>query len=114
MSDNDPLDLSALDPERDPERWRALLGGMHARLDAAIRDRVRRDDPLHLIVAWRKPLLAAAAAAFLILIPMELALERRETWSERVERLVALSDWPPASQLPTGADFRRALAEPRP
>jgi hypothetical protein len=114
MSHDDPLDLSALDPERDPGRWRALITDTLVRLDAVLEERARRDDPLHLIAAWRKPVLAAAAAVILILIPLEIALERRETWSERVERLVALSYQPLTTQLPTGGDFRRALGEPRP
>lgn len=113
--DDEPLDLSALDPEREPDRWRALVAGTLARLDEALEERARSDDPLHLIAAWRKPLLAAAAGFILVLIPVEMALERREPWSHRVERLVALSHWSSEAQrVPTGADFRRALGEPAP
>ena len=81
MRDDEPLDLSALDPERDPGRWRALIEGTLARLDLALEERSRRDDPLYVIATWRIPLLA-------------------------------LSHWPSEAPSPTGADFRRALAEP--
>jgi hypothetical protein len=106
------VDLTALDPMREPARWAALLERTLGRLDAVLEERMRRDDPLLLIATWRKPLLAVAAAVILALIPMELALERRDTRAERVERLVALSHWLVATQWPTGADFRRALGGP--
>ena len=79
MRDDEPLDLSALDPERDPGRWRALIEGTLARLDLALEERSRRDDPLYVIATWRIPLLAAAASFILVLIPVEIALERRIT-----------------------------------
>ena len=112
MPGDERLDLSALDPEREPARWRALLAGTLARIDAALEERARRDDPLQLIAGWRRPLLATAAALVVMLIPMEFAVKLRKRQAERVERLVALSHWSPEAQRPTGADFRRALGEP--
>lgn len=114
MTDDERLDLSSLDPARDPEQWRALVAGMLARVDAALEGRARRDEPLHLIAVWRKPLLAAAAGVILMLIPVEFALELRERRVERVGRLVALSHWSPETKPPSGADFRRALGGRQP
>lgn len=113
MKDDEPLDLSALDALRDPVRWQSVVDATLARLDAVLWERARPDDPFHVIASWRLRLLAAAAAAILVLIPAEIALERREAKVERVKRLVAISHWPSTAQ-PTGADFRRALGEGAP
>lgn len=107
--DDEPLDLSALDPRRDPERWRAVVEGTRTRVDAVLETRAGGDDPLDVLASWRRPLLVAAAAAILALIPAEIALERREAEMERVQRLVAISHWASPAQRPTGADFLRAL-----
>lgn len=105
--DEERLDLSPLDP--DPARWRAVMDGTRARVDAVLAERLRRG-PLATIAGWRRPLLAAAAAAVLALVPVELALEARERRAERVEALVTLStDWARGERRPTGADLLRAL-----
>jgi hypothetical protein len=102
------LDLSALDPARDPARWRALVGATLARVDDVLLH--RRQDPLALIAGWRRPLLAAAAAALLVLVPVEVALERRETRVKPVRGLVAVSTaWAQEGRAPTGAELLRAM-----
>jgi hypothetical protein len=110
MNDDEPFDLSALDPARDAARWGAIVAATHRRAAAALDERVRGDDPIQLIASWRRPLLAAAAAALIALIPAEIVLERREVQMERVNRLVQISRLPTEGR-PTGADFRRALSE---
>lgn len=108
MDDERPLDLSALDPARDPARWRAVLDATRARADEALLR--RRADPLALIAGWRRPLLAAAAAALLLLVPLEVALERREAHRETVRGLVAVSTaWAEGGRAPTGAELLRAM-----
>lgn len=102
------LDLSALDPERDPGRWRAVFDGTLARVDGVLMH--RREDALTLIAGWRRPLLAAAAAAVLMLVPVEIALERRESRAETVRGLVAASTaWAQEGRAPTGAELLRAM-----
>lgn len=102
------VNLSALDPARDPARWRAVLDATLARVDDALLH--RRQDPLALIAGWRRPLLAAAAAALLVLVPVEVALERRETRVETVRGLVAASTaWAQEGRAPTGAELLRAM-----
>jgi hypothetical protein len=103
------LDLSALDPARDPGRWRAVFDGTLARVDDVLLH--RREDALSLIAGWRRPLLAAAAAAVLMLVPVEVALERRETRMETVRGLVAVSTaWAREGRAPTGAELVRAMS----
>ena len=103
-----PLDLSALDPARDPAHWGRVAAGAVARADHALAQRPA--DALTLIAGWRRPLLAAAAAALLVLVPLEVALERREPRDENVRGLVALTTaWAEGGRAPSGADLLRAL-----
>jgi hypothetical protein len=70
----------------------------------------RRQDPLSLIAGWRRPLLAAAAAALLVLVPVEVVLERRETRRETVQGLVSVSTaWAQEGRAPSGAELLRAI-----
>lgn len=105
--DERPLDLSALDPARDPALWRAVLDGTLARVDATLL--ARRPDALTLIAGWRRPLLAAAAAAVLLLVPVEVALERRETRAETLRGLVAASEAWAQGRMHTGAELLHAM-----
>lgn len=108
MTDHDRLDLSALDPTRDPEHWERVRVATLARVDAVLSR--RSDDPLVAIAGWRRPLLVVAAALLALLIPVELALELREPRAEQVERLVSLSTGlVDGEEPPSGAEFLRAL-----
>jgi hypothetical protein len=109
MSEDDHrLDLSALDPARDAGRWRAVLDGTLARVDGVLLQ--RRQDPLALIAGWRRPLLAAAAAVLAVLVPVEVALERREARAEAVRGLVSASTaWAQEGRTPSGAELLRAM-----
>lgn len=108
MDDERPLNLSALDPARDPGRWRMVFDATLARVDDVLLH--RRQDPLAFIAGWRRPLLAAAAAALLLLVPVEIALERRETRAETVRGLVAVSTaWAREGRAPTGEELMRAM-----
>ena len=111
MNQDDRLDLSPLDPMRDPARWRAVVDSTLNRVDAVLLQRAAQD-PLTLIAQWTRPLLVATAATIAMLVPVELALEARERQTEQVERLVALSSaLDERSEPPSSADFLRALAE---
>jgi hypothetical protein len=110
---DDPIDLSALDPMDDEPRWRAFVDVTLRRVDAVLAERAGREDPLDLIASWRRPLLAVAAAAIAVLVPTEIALERREARVQRVERLVAVSSRVADGGRPTAADFLRALGDAR-
>jgi hypothetical protein len=109
MMDDERVDLSALDPVRDPGRWQAIMAATMTRVDGVLLNRAR-PDPLALIAGWRRPLLAMAAATVLLLVPVEVALERRETRQETLRGLVDVSTaWAQEGRAPTGAELLRAI-----
>ena len=67
MHDPGRIDLSPLDPEGDPERWRRMMQATRLRMAAVLRDRERNADPLEVLSGWVRPILAAAAALLLLL-----------------------------------------------
>jgi hypothetical protein len=112
MNEHDRLDLSPLDPLRDPAHWRSVVDATLVRVDAVLARRPQ--DPLSLIASWTRPLLVATLVALAVLVPVELALEMREARAGQVERLVELSaDWRHGEPPPSGSDFLRALVEER-
>jgi hypothetical protein len=114
MTDPDPLDLSALAPDR--RRWQAVMDGAAAGIDAALRARaVRAHDPFGLIASWRRPLLAGAAMTIVLLTAAELALEAREGREAAAQRLAARSAaWAAGESAPSASEILRVLAEPAP
>lgn len=109
MMDDERVNLSALDPARDPGRWRAVMETTMARVDGVLLQRAR-PDPLVLIADWRRPLLAMAAAAVLLLVPVEVALERRESREASLRGLVnASTAWAQSGRAPTGAELLRVV-----
>ncbi|MGH7551790.1 MAG: hypothetical protein ACREMQ_02025 [Longimicrobiales bacterium] len=109
MHEHEPVDLSALDPMREPERWRAVVDATMLRVDAVLAARSR--DPIILIASWRRRLVVAAAAVVILLVPVEILLEKRETAAERIQTLVQFSTRTALGEgLPTGAELSRALA----
>lgn len=67
MTDSEPIDLSPLDPERDPARWAMMADAVRLRIDAALLQRTREPDPFAVLSGWARPILAAAAVALLML-----------------------------------------------
>ena len=109
MMDEERMDLSALDPARDPGRWQAVMQATLAGVDGVLLHRAR-PDPLALIAGWRRPLLALAAAAVVLLVPVEVALERRETRRETLRGLVDVSTaYAQEGRAPTGAELLQAM-----
>ncbi|WP_420126518.1 hypothetical protein [Longimicrobium sp.] len=107
--DDERVNLSALDPARDPGRWRAVMEATMTRVDGVLLNRAR-PDPLALIAGWRRPLLAIAAATVLLLVPVEVALERRESHQETLRGLVDVSTvWAQEGRAPSGAELLRAI-----
>jgi len=95
MRDDDKLDLRALDPSRDRERWRQLTESVVQR--AAARLRPVPSIPSQM-VAWRMPVLAVAAA-------LALMTWTAIAWSEtdagpEAEPMYLLSQWAARDELP--------------
>ena len=104
--DDEPLDLSPLEPER----WQSVMERTLERVNVKLELPGSGEDPLELIASWRRPLLAVALAAAFALAIAEIVLERREMKLERIERLVTISaGWPATGQRPTTSDFLRAF-----
>ena len=112
--DDNKLDLSSLSPS--PGSWQSTLDATMSRVDAALREsREFRDDPFVTIAAWSRPLLLAAAAALSIIIPVEIALEMRESRTEAARRLATESiSWVVAERSPTGSEILRAMSSGAP
>jgi hypothetical protein len=67
MNESQPVDLSPLDPERDPHRWATLMNATRLRVAQAVLKHSREVDPLVLVSDWARPILAAAAVILLLL-----------------------------------------------
>ena len=82
-----------------------------ARVDEHLSREELRDDALTTIAGWSRPLLLAAAAALLFLVPVEIALEKRETRVEAARRLAEVSvGWAVAERAPSGTEILRVIA----
>lgn len=120
--DNGELDLSALDPAREPERWNAVVDRVHARVDAVIAGRVVRNGPLAAIEAWARPLLAAAALATILLVPLirggDDASRQVDAPAGSRERMLAAYtvEWVDSGRSPTSAELSATVEgrTPRP
>ena len=108
MDEPGRVDLSALDPEQTPERWREVVDGTLQRVDEVLVARPR--DPLTLIASWSRSLTLTGAMVIILLIPVELALESREARAEQVQTLVRLStETALGEEMPTGAELSAAI-----
>ena len=112
--DENKLDLSSLGPS--PAGWQSTLDATMSRVDAALRESQELpDDPFVNIAAWSRPLLLAAAAALAIIVPVEIALELKESRTEVARRLAAESvSWVVAERSPTGGEILRAMSSGAP
>lgn len=112
-----PVDLSALDPATDPERWEALV----ARITRAARPELeRRSDlasPVISIAGWLRPALATAATLAVMSAATLLLVERAPAMripgsSEAATELnlpAPLGDWLSEDRPPTVVEVMVAL-----
>jgi hypothetical protein len=115
MSDPEPVDLSLLDPAREPERWARILAQTGMRVDAVLQERGQPADVLTVMAGWARPVLAAAAAV-LLLLGTALVSGGNELRQPRVSEargLAALSAGYADGRLPTGAELSAALGGKR-
>jgi len=105
----DPIDLSELDPARQPERWAARMESTRLAVAAVLRG--RRADPLEIVAGWARPILAAAAAVVVLLRAASGVLgPHRPARVDEARRLAVLTEAAvTGGHLPTGAELRAAL-----
>jgi hypothetical protein len=113
MTDPDRLDLSPLDPGRDPEHWSDFLAVTRLRVEAAMERVADTRDPVELLAGWLRPVLAAAAVLVALLGSARLLVGGRGAALEHASearRLAALSDESLGHGLrPSGAQLLVAL-----
>ncbi|HTT71252.1 MAG TPA: hypothetical protein VMG32_08500 [Anaeromyxobacteraceae bacterium] len=105
--DDDRLDLSALDPKRDPDRFERMVKAVVA----GVRPREARVHPLLLsLLGFGR--MAVACAALLAAVAWVPALVRwREAGRTRRDRVALVSSWAEAGQIPKDADLFRTLED---
>lgn len=104
------VDLSNLDPTRDPQRWDRLVESIASKAWAA---RQRRLTVAHQLVVWARPSLMAAAVA--ALLPWIAALAG-ETGSEPQAAIDAdpayvLAQWAETDERPSASRILQVLGE---
>jgi hypothetical protein len=113
MSDAERVDLSPLDPERDPERWARLVAATRLRVEGVLDRLAAPPGPLDLVGLWLRPILVAAAVLAAVLGGARLALGSRSAalaHASEARRLAALSDESLGRGVrPTGAQLLVAL-----
>ena len=114
MNEPQPVDLSPLDPARDPERWSFVVEATRARVEAILHERDRRLDPLAIVAGWARPILAAAAVAMLLLGAAHSKLESRRAAAaaavSEARRLAVLTEASVGlGRAPTGTELVAAL-----
>lgn len=111
MDEPGPIDLSPLDPERDPGRWDLLVAATSLRVAAVLAERGREPDSLSVLSHWARPILAAAAVLVLLLGGAAAALGgRTAVGPSHARRLALLTESSVIhSRAPTGAELMAAV-----
>jgi hypothetical protein len=110
MSEAPPVDLSPLDPARDPDRWASIVEQTRTRIDAVYLERERQTDVLTIVAGWARPVLAAAAAVLLLLAATFAARSGTPApHASGARSLAALSAGYADGHVPTGAELAAAL-----
>ena len=116
MSDREPqpdgepekLDLSALDPAADAERWARVVDATRLRMASALSERGR--DAFGVVGDWARPILALAAGLLLVLGAADLAVGLHLTELSNARRLALLAESSVLhGRAPTGAELMAAL-----
>jgi hypothetical protein len=113
MKDAEPMNLSSLDPARDPDRWFAIMEATRVRVEAAMLERGAPPDVLAVVGGWARPILAYAALA-LVVLGAALGAARgsappRVIRATDAQRLAALSAGFADGHVPSGAEIAAAV-----
>lgn len=111
------IDLSALDPAADGERWEQLVRRI---MDEAVPEltlRATRNDPFALLGSWARPMIAAAATIAVVSMamlqrqdgPVELGATASRSILEALEVPKPAADWLAEDRAPTVTDLVTVL-----
>ena len=100
------IDLSALDPSRDPGRWDAIAESVAARGLAARR---RRNTVSYQVRAWAWPALAVAAAVALVSWVGALTQPAEPAVATEPEPAFVLAQWASADERPSTDQMLQVL-----
>lgn len=117
MTEPDSMDLSPLDPGRDPERWARRLESTRLLVEAILAGRISPSGALDIVSAWFRPILATAAVLAAVLGAAGVLIGSRNQALERASearRLAVLSDNSLGrGERPTGAQLLVAIRSRR-
>lgn len=117
MTEADSMDLSPVDPGRDPERWAGRVDATRLLVEAVLARRIGRAGALDIVGAWLRPILAAAAVLVALLGAAGAVLGGRNATLDRASearRLAVLSDNSLGrGERPTGAQLLVAIRSRR-
>ena len=116
MDDLSRLDLTPLDPARDPDRWAARMASTRQAVAAVLAARSRRIGPIDVLSGWARPILAAAAVLLVLLGAADRMVGTPAAPEPTpARRLALLSESAIAhGRPPSGAELRAMLDRPRP
>lgn len=111
------LNLSALDPAADSERWELLVGTITQRALPELTRRVAARSPLMLLAGWARPMLAAAAIlAAISITALRTAMESEDPGTSQAAGMIEelrvpapLATWLTEERGPTVDDLLLAL-----
>ena len=111
MDESGPIDLSPLDPERDPERWDLVVEATRLRVSAVVSERAREPDAFLVLSGWARPVLAAAAAVLLLLGAAAALRATAPAEPSNARRLALLTESSVIhGRAPTGTELLAAVA----
>lgn len=118
--DQPPVDLTPLDPARDPARWEAAVARVMARAAGELERRAAPPSPILLLAGWMRPTLAAALAVAVLSLgvlarsgPDEPALARTGV-AEELGLPDPVEAWVAEARAPTREDLIVALEREMP
>ena len=104
------IDLSALDPAQDTERWHQLVESIAVRAFARRKQRLTVG---YQLMSWARPVLAAAAALTIVFGTKALLIHNEPSViaKKRFETAYVLAKWATNDERPATSDILQVLGE---
>lgn len=118
MNNNERLNLAALDPAADTERWERTIASIRERALPELARRSAARSPLLLLAGWARPMLSAAAvlaAISIVLLNLDahpeqpVVLQQEPGMVEALQVPAPLATWLTEERAPTVDDLILAL-----